>query len=211
VAARSDKRVVEEAIAAAIPPGLSGAEQGDAVISAVEAFVFRFIESETEALDLFSFIHTEGDRAHFATSYRGARWQQKMGLVFARPVDHPAHRAQVRAQVVEYGSMAEACLRAILTQNGKDIPPSDFDGIIKKARAAGVLSSDGADAAQRLRLVRNRIHLFLDVAEKPLVAERDARYAYAALVRVLQECRSFYGLPEWEFGRGWPPDDEADA
>jgi len=168
--------------------------------------VFRYIESPEQAVDLFNFVTGQAEREHLAKSYRGARWQQKMGLVFGRPVEHPAHRAQVRTQVIEYGSIAEACLRAVLVQNGKDAPPDDFDGIIKKARAAGVLSSEGAAAAQELRLLRNRIHLFLDVASKPLVAERDARKAFGALARVLQDCRGYHALHAWEFGAGWPPE-----
>lgn len=211
MAERGDKRVVEEALDSAVPHGLAGAERGDAIVRAVHEFVFRFIESQEEAEGLFAFINSDIDRRHLATSYRGARWQQKVGLVLARPAEHPAHRTQVRAQIIEYGAIAEAALRAVLVQNGADAPPDDFDGIIKKARAAGVVSLDGAAAAQALRTGRNRIHLFLDRDAKALVAERDARHAFAALATVLQDCRRYAKLPEWEFGKGWPPDADIGA
>jgi hypothetical protein len=88
----------------------------------------------------------------------------------------------------------------MLQQNGKDAPPNDFDGIITKARAAGILSKEAAESADKLRLYRNRVHLFLDSGAKSLVAQRDALRAFTALVVVIQACRKRAGLGDWRFG-----------
>lgn len=140
MAERSDKRVVEATIAGWITTDLSGAELGEKVIEAIDRFAFQHIEDTAAAEDLFAFVQSQDERKHLASVYRGTRWQQKIGLMFARPTDHDAHNAQVRAQLVGYGAIAEAALRIMLQQNGKDAPPNDFDGIITKARAAGILS-----------------------------------------------------------------------
>lgn len=200
MAERSDKRVVETTIAAWIPADLSGAELGEKVIEAIDRFAFRDIEDPAKAEDLFGFVKSQEEREHLASTYRGTRWQQKIGLMFARPADHDAHHAQVRAQLIGYGAIAEAALRIMLQQNGSDAPPNDFDGIITKARAAGILSKDAAESAHKLRLYRNRVHLFLDSGAKSLVAQRDAHRAFTALVTVLQSCRKRAGLSEWKFG-----------
>ena len=126
---RSDKRVVEATIAAWIPADLSGVELGEKVIEAVDRFAFRYIEDPATAERLFGFVKSPEEREHLASAYRGTRWQQKIGLVLARPTDHDAHHAQVRAQLIGYGAIAEAALRITLAQNGRDAPPNDFDGI----------------------------------------------------------------------------------
>ena len=201
VADRPVQRAVEDSLGSRVPEGIVGVELGEAIVKAVEDFVFRDIENDEQADQLFSFITDDDARTHLATAFRGSRWQQKMGLVFARPVAHPAHLTQVRTQLVEYGGIAETSLRCVLIQNGKDDPPADFDGLIKKARAAGLLSIGGAASAEWLRLARNRVHLFLDASLREVRAEREARTAFIHLSTVLNECRSFHGLPPWHFGR----------
>lgn len=196
---RSEKRIIEKTIAGWIPTGLSGVGLGEKVIEAVDRFAFLHIEDTAAALALFAFVQSREARERLARAYRGTRWQQKIGLVFARSTDHDAHDAQVRAQLVGYGAIAEAVLRIMLQQNGKDEPPNEFKGIIKKARAAGILSKEAAESAQELRSYRNRVHLFLDADAKPLVAQREALRAFTALVVVLQACRERAGLAEWRF------------
>jgi hypothetical protein len=195
------KRVVEETLGDAVAETLKGAALGASVVEAIDRFVFRDIETEDEALDVFSFIDTESTRRLLASAFRGARWIQKTGLVLARPVAHPAHAAQVRSQFIEYGSICELALRVMLEQNGTKALPNDFDGIIDKCRSGGILSKEGETAAQLLRSARNRVHLFLQQISKEPRAERDGRKAYQAMTTIINECRSYKGLPAWRFGK----------
>jgi hypothetical protein len=196
------KRVVEEALGNAVADSLRGPERGSAIIEALDHFLFRDIESEAEALDLFAFIADDDIRKLLAISFRGARWHQKVGLVLARPSMHPAHSAQVRSQLIEYGAICETVLRAMLAQNGKKPVPEDFGEVITKCKSAGILTKDGLECAERLRHGRNQVHLFLTQTGRPPRAEREARKAYASLGMVINECRIFKKLPEWRFGQG---------
>jgi len=59
----------------------------------------------------------------------------------------------------------------------------------------------GKEHAELLRQGRNQVHLFLTQPGRRLQAEREARDAYTALTRVINECRSFKKLPEWNVGQ----------
>ena len=194
------KQVVEEALGNSVAEGLQGAELGKAIIDALDDFLFRDIEDERQALELFAFIDDDSARGVLASCFRGARWHQKVGLVLARPSAHPAHAAQVRTQLIEYGAICETALRRMLEQNGGKKVPEDFKDVIEKCKSAGILKKDGKGAADLLRDGRNKVHLFLQ-PERQLQAEREARGTYAALTRVLNECREFRKLPEWKFGQ----------
>jgi hypothetical protein len=104
------RRVVEESL-------------GDAVIRGIDDFVFRDIEDEATALDVFSFVADPQIRTVLAASLRGARWQQKVGLVLARHKGHPAHVAQIRSQVIEYGAITELLLRRWFARSGQGACP----------------------------------------------------------------------------------------
>lgn len=195
------KRVVEESLGSAVADTLRGPELGESIVKAIDYFVFRDIETEAEAQDLFGFIQDGQLQKILAKSFRGARWQLKVGLVLARPTAHPAHSAHVRAQLIEYGAIAESALREMLKQNGNKALPEEFDKVIKKCRAAGIITTDGAAAAQALRDYRNRVHLFLTTGRRNPIAVKDGRKAYKALTTVLNECRAHARLSEWHFGR----------
>jgi hypothetical protein len=175
------------------------------VIRAVNEVAFRHIETRDQAEQIFEFVQDDRRRNHLARAYRGARWEQKIGLILARSVSHDAHHAQVRTQLVEYGALAEAAIWTKLVQNGKDTLPGDFKGLIDKAVVAGILKGESKEAATSLREARNRVHLFLDTENKALVAKRDASVAYRNLTSVINACRVHSGLTVWRFGSAWPP------
>jgi hypothetical protein len=187
VAGTRDTRAVEEAL-------------GQSIVDSIGYFLFRDIETQSEAEELFEFVKDASDQGRLASAFRGARWQQKVGLMFARPVGHPAHSAQVRSQVIEYGAICESALRCMLIQNGRRSPPHALAAIIERCKSAGILTVEGRDAADRLRLGRNAVHLFVG-RQKKLSAEKDARKAYRDLTGVLNECRERSGLDRWHFGR----------
>ena len=203
------KQVVEEALGRSVAEGLQGAELGKAIIDALDDFLFRDIEDEGQALELFAFIDDASARGVLASCFRGARWHQKVGLVLARPSAHTAHAAQVRTQLIEYGAICETALRRMLEQNGSKKVPEDFKDVIEKCKSAGMLTKDGKAAADLLRDGRNKVHLFLGQPDRQLQAEREARGAYAALTRVLNECRAFKKLSEWKFGQDSAAQDAA--
>lgn len=194
------KAVVETSLGDAVAESLRGKQLGQSIVAAVDDFVYRDIESPEDALRIFSFVQDSVKRDHLAQTLRGARWTQKTGLVFARAASHPAHAAQVRSQMIEYGAISEYALRICLEQGGGKQAPDTFDEIIEKSRAAGILTSDGRKAADALRLLRNRTHLWIDAGEKELRAEREGRRAYMWMTVVVNECRRKCGLDEWHFG-----------
>jgi hypothetical protein len=200
-AAPPKKQVVEEALGNSVPERIRGVDLGIAIVDALDGFLFRDIEDEAQALDVFSFIDDDSVRGVLASCFRGARWHQKVGLVLARPAAHPAHTAQVRIQLVEYGAICETMLRQMLAQNGRKEVPEDFKDVIEKCKSAGMLTREGKEHAELLRHGRNQVHLFLAQPGRPPQAEREARKAYTALSRVINECRSFKKLPEWGIGQ----------
>ena len=201
MSASPPKRVVQEALGSVVADSLRGPELGESIVSAIDLFVFRDIETKEEVQDLFAFVDDPPMRRLLGNTFRGARWHMKIGLALARPVAHPAHAAHVRAQLVEYGTVAETSLRELLRQNGQKMLPKKFENVINKARAAGILTRDGQEAANILRDLRNRVHLFIAAEERAPVAVRDGRAAYKALGAVLNDCRAHRGLDEWHFGR----------
>lgn len=198
---RTGRKVVEEALGDAVTDTLRGPALGESIVQAIDRFVFNDIETDHEALDLFAFVQSESTRALLASTFRGARWLQKTGLVLARPAAHPAHAAQVRSQFIEYGAIAETALRAMLEQNRGEPPPEDFGPLIARCRSAGILSKPGEAAAEELRLMRNNVHLFLVHPSSAPRAEKDGRIAYKALSTVLNDCRRRAKLAPWRFGR----------
>lgn len=195
------KRIVEESLGAAVAETLRGPELGESIVKAIDYFVFRDVETEAQAHELFEFVDDSKLQKVLASTFRGARWQLKIGLVLARTTSHPAHTAHVRAQLIEYGAIAEAVLRAMLQQGGRKPLPKTFDTVIRKCRSAGVLTVSGAAGAQELRNLRNQVHLFLTTAHKTPIAARHGRIAYKSLTTVINDCRVHKGLAEWHFGK----------
>jgi hypothetical protein len=175
------RRVVEESL-------------GDSVIRAIDDFVFRDIEDQDTAMSVFEFVDEAQVRTVLATSLRGARWQQKVGLVLARHKGHPAHAIQIRSQVIEYGAIAELLLREVVRQEGPAAVPTTFKGLIDQAGSAGMLDDKATAAANRLRDGRNRVHH--DSEARPLKIA-DAANALKDLTLVINQCRSNSGLPPW--------------
>ena len=183
------RRVVEESL-------------GDAVIRGIDDFVFRDIEDEATALDVFSFVADPQIRTVLAASLRGARWQQKVGLVLARHKGHPAHVAQIRSQVIEYGAITELLLREVVRQERPRGLPATFKALIERAesgdhhrpgrtagRRTGRAPIAGADAAGR-----NRVHH--DADARPFKIS-DASAALRDVVQVVNQCRTGAGLGPW--------------
>lgn len=193
------KQVIQETLGKFVLDSLGDAAVGEAAVQAVDRFVFADIDDETTAMDLFSFIEDTETQILLALTYRGVRWQQKTGLVFARRVAHPAHAAQVRSQLIEYGGIVETCLRAVIEQAGKK-PPGTFATLITRCEGLKVLSASGSDAANRLRESRNCVHLFLTLGKRPPGAQREARKAWQDFTLVINELRSDSGLSIWHFG-----------
>ena len=177
----ASRRVVEESL-------------GDAVIRGIDDFVFRDIEDEATALDVFAFVADPKTRTVLATSLRGARWQQKVGLVLARHKGHPAHVAQIRSQVIEYGAITELLLREMVRQDRPTALPTTFKALIERAESTSLLDERGVAAANRLRDGRNRVH---HDADAKLFKISDASAALRDMVRVVNQCRASAGLEPW--------------
>ena len=175
------RRVVEESL-------------GDAVIRGIDDFVFRDMEDEATALDVFSFVADPQIRTVLAASLRGARWQQKVGLVLARHKGHPAHVAQIRSQVIEYGAITELLLREVVRQERPRGLPATFKALIERAESTGLLDERGVAAANRLRDGRNRVHH--DADARPFKIS-DASAALRDVVQVVNQCRTGAGLGPW--------------
>lgn len=171
---------------------------GEAVVQAIETFMFRDIEDENECLEIFAFVSDAARRRQLARAFRGVRWLGKVGLVFARPAAHPAHSSQALCQTVLSGGIGELIVWCLLLEDG-DTPPAEFAQMIDRCRQRGLLKKEARAAAEQLRLFRNRGHLYLGPVTAS--AERDARQAYRALNTLINECRTAAGLPAWQFGR----------
>lgn len=65
------KQVVEEALGNSVAEGLQVAELGKAIIDALDDFLFRDIEDERQALELFAFIDDDSARGALASCFRG--------------------------------------------------------------------------------------------------------------------------------------------
>jgi hypothetical protein len=176
------RRVVEESL-------------GDAVVRSIDAFVFRDIEDDAASAAVFDFVVSPAARAMLGGALRGVRWQQKVGLVLARHRGHPAHAAQIRSQVIEYGAISELALREAVRQAQPARVPTTFQGLIERAESIGILDPVGAAAAHRRRLARNSVHLEPSAAP-PKVA--DAAKAMKDLVIIVNQCRAQTGLDEWK-------------
>jgi hypothetical protein len=176
------RRVVEESL-------------GEAVVRSIDAFVFRDIEDDATSVAVFDFVVSAEARDMLGAALRGVRWQQKVGLVLARHRGHPAHAAQIRSQVIEYGAISELALRESVRQAQPAGVPATFQGLIERAEDIGVLDEVGAAAANRRRLARNTVHLDPSVAP-PKVA--DAAKAMRDFVTIVNKCRSHAGLAKWK-------------
>ena len=182
------RRVVEESL-------------GEAVVKGIDDFVFHDIESEEAASRVFDFILDPDARLMLATALRGVRWQQKVGLVLARHKGHPAHAAQIRSQVIEYGAITELLLREAVRQVRSTGVPATFHGLIQRAESAGILNETGADAAHRRRDARNSVHLD---PTRPPPKLGDGAKAMKDFVVIVNQCRSHSGRSPWQPVRRTP-------
>ena len=164
------------------------------MVTSIDAFVFRDIEDDAAAAAVFDFVPSSEARAMLGAALRGVRWQQKVGLVLARHRGHPAHAAQIRSQVIEYGAISELALRESIRQARPTGVPPTFQGLIERAVDIGILDEGGAAAAHRRRLARNAVHL--DPAAAPLKVA-DAAKAMKDFVTIANQCRSYAGLDRW--------------
>lgn len=176
------RRVIEESL-------------GDAMVKAIDDFVFHDIEDETNAVAVFDFVGDPEVRAMLGAALRGVRWQQKVGLVLARYRAHPAHAAQTRSQMIEYGAIAEMSLHEVVRQERPTGVPATFQGLIARAQASGILDEAGAKAANDLREARNCVHLNLTTRSP---ATRDGRKAFKNFIVVINQCRAHAGLAAWK-------------
>jgi len=176
------RRVVEESL-------------GDAVVRAVDDFVFHDIEDGATAVAVFEFVGDLEVRSMLGAALRGVRWQQKVGFVLARYRAHPAHAAQTRSQMIEYGAIAEMSLHEVVRQDRPTGIPATFQGLIARAQALGVLDETGVKAANDLREARNCVHLYLTTRSP---TTRDGRKAFKNFIIVINQCRSHAGLELWK-------------
>ena len=116
------------------------------------------------------------------------------GLVLARHKGHPAHVAQIRSQVIEYGAITELLLREVVRQERPRGLPATFKALIERAESTGLLDERGVAAANRLRDGRNRVHH--DADARPFKIS-DASAALRDVVQVVNQCRTGAGLGPW--------------
>lgn len=172
---------------------------GDAVVRGIDDFVFRDIEDDEAARAVFDFVTDLESRALLGSVLRGVRWQQKVGLVLARVPAHPAHAAQVRSQMIEYGALVEMSLHEVIRQARPTGVPATFQGLIQRAEAMEVLDARGVEAADRLREARNCVHLYL--ATRSLRFQREGRKALRDFTTVVNQLRIRAGLAPWQPAR----------
>jgi hypothetical protein len=63
------KGIIEEALGNSVADSLRGAELGASIVSALDDFLFRDIESDAQALDLFAFIDDEKFEASWQSAF----------------------------------------------------------------------------------------------------------------------------------------------
>jgi hypothetical protein len=171
-------------------------------VSGINDFIFRDIEDDEAARAVFDFVVDPEARDLLGVVLRGVRWQQKVGLALARQHGHPAHAAQVRSQMIEYGALVEMSLHEVVRQAHPTGVPATFQGLIQRAQTMGVLDEHGVEAADRLREARNCVHLYL--ATPSLRFQREGRKALRDFTTVVNQLRVHASLPPWHAARQRP-------
>ena len=204
-----------------LPAGRKSIQEnfGQAVMDAITAFART--DAGTPAsyeANEFVWVSDAQLRTALAETLYGARWVYKLGLaILAGGVEQYAH---VRAQIIDYGSVAEAFLanvilqakqKGLLTGPTKDlrfpgktvlltwhptipqktVDNTSFEWRIIVAHESGIIDTATASALHLIRKHRNTVHLTAKVASNTTYLVSMATKARNAMTRANQQCQAW--------------------
>jgi hypothetical protein len=192
---------------------------GQEIIDAMSRFAKRDIK-EPAALeaDEFSHVHDAALRQALAETLYGTRWLYKLGLaLLANNVEQFAH---VRAQIIDYASIAEALLadtivqayskgklagaqhlkkhtrgNAPLSWNAADpsetVSYTTFEWRVKVAHESGIINSTLSSQLNGIRTRRNTVHLTAKVMAGVVYYAGLAKRSHEAMHETIRQSKAW--------------------
>jgi hypothetical protein len=192
---------------------------GQEIIDAMARFAKRDIkEPAALAADEFSHVHDLALRSALAETLYGTRWLYKLGLALL--VNNVEQFAHVRAQIIDYASIAEALLadaivqahakgklagtqylkkypsgKTPLTWNpadpSKTVARTTFEWRIKVAHESGIIDATLSGQLNSIRARRNTVHLTAKVMAGVVYYAGLAKRSHEAMHETIRQTKAW--------------------
>lgn len=192
---------------------------GQEIIDAMARFAKRDIKEPTALMAAeFSHVQDVAMRQALAETLYGTRWLYKLGLALL--ADNVEQFAHVRAQIIDYASIAEALLSDMIVQGyrknilagpqylkkfsrgnislvwntanpGETVSFTTFEWRIKVAHESGIINSNLSRQLNGIRTRRNTVHLTAKVMAGVVYYAGLAKRSHEAMYETIRQSKAW--------------------